>query len=324
MDCVNQTTTWAAYGASIAKSLMDRWNTMRPILGSYLTQAGRVIPEDILNRSASTLGECTRQAGHFAIPLAVVLASKVVVLCKFAWSLAAAHPIIATSLILTFVAIPAFREYCAANERSTRRLIPLGIIWMIITRPFRLACRMLREITGTAEVDRLRQIRRLTVAQRRISHLLGTNDQLGLEIDRLDATNDRLRREAAQSQQANARLQEQANAKLQEQANARLQEIVSQLRDLGPTLRGELQVRQQAVIDEIAGIGNEEIRGVLNFVTNEILATTDEIIQNPSILGRSPQWRYLQHLVESDLRLESVKNSLSKWEKCLGLCSAGQ
>ncbi|MDR2432401.1 MAG: hypothetical protein LBD34_01470, partial [Puniceicoccales bacterium] len=155
-EILNQT---AIYGAKIAESVTNIWNAaIKPVLGNYLDRVRGVDFTDIVNRSATTIGEVVKQASRFAIPLAKLLAGKVVdYVIKPGWSLAIAYPVLATAFALVFVVIPVFREYCAVNEGFTLKT-PLIMIWMIITRPFRLAYRILTVITGGAEVEKQRLI----------------------------------------------------------------------------------------------------------------------------------------------------------------------
>ncbi|MDR0742129.1 MAG: hypothetical protein LBE98_01555 [Puniceicoccales bacterium] len=59
------------------------------------------------------------------------------------------------ALAIVVVVIPTIREYRAAGgNRGMIKAIPV-VAWMMVTRPFRLAYRILTVITGGAEVDRL-------------------------------------------------------------------------------------------------------------------------------------------------------------------------
>ncbi|MDR1233069.1 MAG: hypothetical protein LBJ75_02300 [Puniceicoccales bacterium] len=123
-----------------------------PIL-SQLTQLSNFIPEAIKTRevviSVDTLGKCR----DLAMLLAKLVIGKVVGFCGAAWSLAAVHPVIAISIVLTLVVIPVLKEYRARKGELTLKATPI-IVWMILTRPFRLVYRIITAITGGVEVDR--------------------------------------------------------------------------------------------------------------------------------------------------------------------------
>jgi hypothetical protein len=133
----------------IAETVVKIWNGMAPKI------VGWVGDKSISNRSATTIMDVVKDAGHFAIPCAKLMAGKVWALSKSTLALAVAYPIIATSFALVFIVVPVFREYCAANERFTLKA-PFVMIWMAATRPFRLMYRLLTVITGGAEVDMIR------------------------------------------------------------------------------------------------------------------------------------------------------------------------
>ncbi|MDR2628730.1 MAG: hypothetical protein LBC30_01935 [Puniceicoccales bacterium] len=149
--------TNALNGTQFTESVTSAWNTfIKPALGNYLNQTGGIIPTDIIDRNADTLGECVKQASRLAKPLSSFLANKAIDFGKSTWSLAAAHPYAAVALVIVMAVIPAIREYRAAGgRRGILRAVPV-VSWMIITRPFRLAWRIVTVITGRTEVDKQR------------------------------------------------------------------------------------------------------------------------------------------------------------------------
>ncbi|MDR2778704.1 MAG: hypothetical protein LBB16_00230 [Puniceicoccales bacterium] len=134
----------------VAKLIINAWNNnIIPALAK-----GDVIPQNIAGRTVSSVKEVMQQAGHLAMPLTKLLANRMVDLTKSASPLTSAQLHVAITLAVVVVVIPTIREYCAAGEnRGIIKAIPV-IAWMIITRPFRLAYRILTVITGGTEVDR--------------------------------------------------------------------------------------------------------------------------------------------------------------------------
>ncbi|MDR0693474.1 MAG: hypothetical protein LBF49_02805 [Puniceicoccales bacterium] len=289
MSSVNQT---AGYGAKIINWAINGWNgTIKPTFEKFLNQTDRVVFKEIIERKADTINEIVKQAGCFVMPLVGSLVGKVVSFCQFAWAFAAAHPVAAAIIVLVFV-VPVFIEYYAAHERFTLKT-PLVIMWMLITRPFRLVwrilCHTLVAIFGVTEVNMVRLTRKLPEAQQ-------TAEQLQEEIVQLQQT-----------------------AKQSQEEIAQLQGTIAQLRDLCPILRQELRAKQQAVLDVIGAMGNGDPQVILRFTANGIFQLTDEIIQNPSTPLYSIQENYFRVLIENP-QCGDVKAAFDEWEKCLNLC----
>ncbi|MDR2603653.1 MAG: hypothetical protein LBC11_03825 [Puniceicoccales bacterium] len=277
-EVANQVTN---YGANISKSVTNIWNTLiKPKVGNILNQRG-INLTNIADRNASTVEECAKQAGHFAMPIAKLLAGEVLVFGKSAWSLAVAHPVIATAFALVFVIIPVFREYCAANERLSLKT-PLVLTWMIITRPFRLVYRILTVITGGTEVDRLRAGQRLAKAQHEIEESREVIEQS--------------------------------------------QKTIGQLKSLKPELLTKLRGKQKAVSDAVNGVGNNDIKTVLEYTIGRLFVFTSDIFndQDPRSDDCTVQWNYLQEMLTElrDPQVTAVKNALDEWKECLDLCIA--
>jgi hypothetical protein len=266
----------------LAELVVKGWNKINPVLGNCLNQECTLACKDIVGRDASTLGEVAKQTNCFAMPVARFLANKVVDFCRFAWSLAAAHPAISTSLVLVFIIIPVVREYRAANERFTFMAIPV-IAWMIITRPFRLAYRMLTVMTGGTEVDR----QKLVAVQRANGLLIETNDQLAEANGQLAEANDRLKT---------------LHRGFRQELQAKQQAVLDAI--------------DAAYIDgRDPGFCN-----LFKAVSNGIFEKTDEIIRDGFTSSHSSQWDQLQNPVSTDPQLVEIKDALDEWKKSLDLC----
>jgi hypothetical protein len=145
----------------VAKSIINAWNT------NVIPALGNVVPRNITVGAASSLREVVKQAGSLTISLTKLLA-------RATLSSATTHPYVAVIVVVTIV-IPMIREYCATNgNRGMIRAIPV-VAWMMITRPFKLAYRILTAITGGAEVDKQK-------LQQKITQLKGLKPILDVDL----------------------------------------------------------------------------------------------------------------------------------------------
>jgi FtsZ-binding cell division protein ZapB len=296
----------ANYGDKITESVTNIWNNgIKSVLGGYLNQAGGIIPANISDRNASTVGECVKQASHFAMPVARLLAGKVLGFGKSAWSLAVAHPVIATAFALTFIIVPTFKEYCAANKRLTLKALP-AMMWMIITRPFRLVYRILMVITGRAEVDKQKLAQSLTRAKE--------------AFDPSEEIN-RMQQDKAQLQQENTQLRRE-NEELQEDRKGLLQ-IVAPLKYLRPWFGTELEQKRRAVITEVSNIVDTSLKEKLLVDIQKIFRDAAAIIANKrDVRDLLIQFTRLKRSCEAHRGAKNVKASLLDWKRCLDLCIA--
>ncbi|MDR2776856.1 MAG: hypothetical protein LBB17_02325 [Puniceicoccales bacterium] len=115
-----------------------------PSLVSFADKAYKVVSGEVVKKAAAAGG------GYDLVGL---LKNTAIGFFKSAYSLAVAHPVITTSLVLATIVIPIIREYCAKNEKFTL-LAPFVMAWMLVSRPFRLIYRLVKAISGGAEVEK--------------------------------------------------------------------------------------------------------------------------------------------------------------------------
>ncbi|MDR1233070.1 MAG: hypothetical protein LBJ75_02305 [Puniceicoccales bacterium] len=157
----------------IVQSITNIWNSnIIPAL-----QGASTIGRSVAVQNATTLREVVEQASGLKVPLAKLLMGRAADFTRPAFSLIAAHPAMAAVLAVVVVVIPVLREYFAEGGKFTLTMIPV-VAWKIITRPFRLAYRILTVITGGTVVDR----QELIAARKTIAQVKESNDVYRREL----------------------------------------------------------------------------------------------------------------------------------------------
>jgi hypothetical protein len=165
----NATSAVSSAFSKVGQGLGSLWNSCTKTLSNAMSECSRYLSErggGTVKQAAGKAAEFVQtkygEIAEFARNLSIAQVRNTIV----SWAstlvkLVKAHPIAAGIIVFAFVVIPTIREYRAEHrgEGFSWKTIP-AVIVLTVLRPviltYRIAARVLSEITGGAEVDRIR------------------------------------------------------------------------------------------------------------------------------------------------------------------------